>query len=595
MWLLWRHQEGTILCPLSEGGVSGSSLKLPICDPTVKLICWSHNVRLKKHTEANQILATQLKASKNRSQCILHGDSHGLLLNPKDRSSSDPPFSSLSTTPTPKIAQAVKSKINQPSTAGFTVGLDQHRDLSALNFQLQSQNLMLEREVTRLNTTNFERRKDVRGRKADVEQRRARLKLTSRSSTQESNVPSHQHLLKEKSKLQSYHTVALESGLAAIKDSIAKTARANSQLYSQLVHARRVLVSEAIMIFGVQRADLVASDLPTNGKRKGKGYDGTTGTAEDDEWEIAGLQMPSPRRFTDYSSIHLNAVFEHLIHLLWIITGYLDLILPFTPQWQGFSNSTSMDIPAAEDMASESMVDFASLDQFVMDWKGSGLQYASSALNAFGRAVPKSMALDSKSPSTMPVSQPDRGISFMAEPPDTHRETPKQPVRTPHVGKIFITASSTVPYLSLPIENTSTQEESETMIGQQQFLQKRALLNVSSSRDKWKKRQWKREAQSKAQGDCESVVDRQGELGEAATAVRDKHKEKEDHLNLAYTMLIMDVIYIAQSQGVLWVEEILDNTRDGDDDGCLEDAIRSLLVNPLRLLDDLRWSPGLGR
>lgn len=284
-----------------------------------------------------------------------------------------------------------------------------------------------------------------------------------------------------------------------------------------------------------------------------------------------------------------------MIHLLWTVTGYLDLVLPFTPQWQGSAQSTAMDVSPADDAAAGSLVDFASLDQYVMDWKGSGLQYASSALNAFGRAVPRGVQNETKPNANPLASQPNKWTTVVAESSEMHHSIPKQQIRTPHIGKIFITATGTMPYLRLPADDTAVPQDTEVLPNQNQFLQKRPLLNVSSSRDKWKKRQWKREAQLKVQTDHQSAGDQQRDGKEPVPAVRDKHKEKEDHLNLAYAMLMMDVVYIARSQGVLWVKEILDEAGDGGDASRVQKAIHSLMANPLRLLDDLRWSPGLGR
>ncbi|KAJ9108883.1 hypothetical protein QFC21_000204 [Naganishia friedmannii] len=571
---------------------------------------------LKKHTEANQILHTQLKASKTRSQVILYGAGHPNIGNGKEPSISSSLLSSLPDTPGFKHAEAVRRSHKQ-STPGSTSGLDEHRDLSAKISQLKSQNLALDREVARLKATSSEKRVDVRGRKAEVEQRRARLKRVCQPPPDTTTLQVLEWLRTSRDQPENKCIPALTSDLDVVKHNLSETARANSQVYSQLVHARRVLVSEAITIFGIQRTDSMDSGLSTTGRRRAKVSD-NRGTQAEEEWEIAGLQMPSPEMFTgisfvarilafglktdqrsllddpDYPSIHLNAVFDHMIHLLWTITGYLDLVLPFTPQWQGSANSTNMDVSAADDTPSGSMADFASLDQYVMDWKGSGLQYASSALNAFGRAVPRGTPHPDTSGSTTFASQSHKETTVMAESSETHHNVPRQQVRTPHIGKIFITATVTAPYLRLPTDVISAEQGSDTLPNPHPFLQKRPLLNVSSSRDKWKKRQWKREAQLRVQGDHRPSVDPQRQGGEAVPAVRDKHKEKEDHLNLAYAMLMMDVLYIAQSQGVLWVKEILDETGDSADTSSLGKAIHSLLVNPLRLLDDLRWSPGLG-
>lgn len=126
--------------------------------------------------------------------------------------------------------------------------------------------------------------------------------------------------------------------------------------------------------------------------------------------------------------------------------------------------------------------------------------------------------------------------------------------RKPHVGKIFLSATTTLPFIHLP--STSANEDEPLPI-----LQKRAMLYVSSSRDKWRRRQRKQH---------------HVHAGEVEEKGRDKHRDKEDHLNLAYSMLLLDLLYLATTQGVLF-----------PDTGEAQ-------VNPLRLLHDLRHSEELG-
>lgn len=148
-----------------------------------------------------------------------------------------------------------------------------------------------------MRVTNSERRLDVRGRKAEVEQRRARLRLVCQSPHKTTHLSTEQSVRARKYQVKDEHIPALTGDLDAIKDNLSETARANSQVYSQLVHARRVLVSEAISIFGIQRIDSMDTPLSAAAKRRGRGPDGRSSSAEE-EWEIAGLQMPSPERFT---------------------------------------------------------------------------------------------------------------------------------------------------------------------------------------------------------------------------------------------------------------------------------------------------------
>ncbi|WVW79679.1 hypothetical protein I302_101648 [Kwoniella bestiolae CBS 10118] len=73
-----------------------------------------------------------------------------------------------------------------------------------------------------------------------------------------------------------------------------------------IVNARRVLVREAVNVFGLSK--------------------GAVG-----EWTIAGLTLPSPDALRLYPSTHVNAALFHTIHLLALITSYLSINLPFSP------------------------------------------------------------------------------------------------------------------------------------------------------------------------------------------------------------------------------------------------------------------------
>lgn len=86
----------------------------------------------------------------------------------------------------------------------------------------------------------------------------------------------------------------------------------------RIIQARKVLVREAVDVFGVQR---------TRG------------------WEIAGLELPPPDLFRSgflhlwrlltavHPSAATNAALVHTIHLLSLLTSYLSLALPFEPLW----------------------------------------------------------------------------------------------------------------------------------------------------------------------------------------------------------------------------------------------------------------------
>ncbi|WVQ83499.1 hypothetical protein IAT38_005640 [Cryptococcus sp. DSM 104549] len=79
----------------------------------------------------------------------------------------------------------------------------------------------------------------------------------------------------------------------------------------RIVHARQVLVREAVTVFGVWQRS------------------GTAG--QPGEWEIAGLVLPSPERFRLHPSANINAAISHTVHLLSLITRYLSITLPFAP------------------------------------------------------------------------------------------------------------------------------------------------------------------------------------------------------------------------------------------------------------------------
>lgn len=94
------------------------------------------------------------------------------------------------------------------------------------------------------------------------------------------------------------------------------------------------------------------------------------------------------------------------------------------------------------------------------------------------------------------------------------------------------------------------------------------MLYVSSSREKWKRRQQRR--------DPGPPSSRSGGGGGGSEG-RDKHRDKEEHLVLGYTMLLLDLIYLGSTQGVpVWGEE-------------------QALPHPLEVLDSLRHAEDLGR
>ncbi|KAK4690051.1 hypothetical protein P7C73_g73, partial [Tremellales sp. Uapishka_1] len=95
-----------------------------------------------------------------------------------------------------------------------------------------------------------------------------------------------------------------QSPVAKTQQVLAQIARQQHDISLRLTHARRVLVREAIDVFGL--------------RKKG-------------EWEIAGMPIPSPETFRLYPSTSINGALLHTTHLLSLITTYLSITLPFIP------------------------------------------------------------------------------------------------------------------------------------------------------------------------------------------------------------------------------------------------------------------------
>ncbi|KAL7419869.1 hypothetical protein Q5752_005785 [Cryptotrichosporon argae] len=100
---------------------------------------------------------------------------------------------------------------------------------------------------------------------------------------------------------------SLQRKRSALEKSIDENAKQQQDVAKRLIHARRVLVREAIEVFGV--------------------LEGRHG------WEIAGAVLPSPESFRLHSSLQINAALTHTIHLVSLLTSYLGLALPFLPHY----------------------------------------------------------------------------------------------------------------------------------------------------------------------------------------------------------------------------------------------------------------------
>ncbi|OCF34530.1 hypothetical protein I317_03632 [Kwoniella heveanensis CBS 569] len=131
----------------------------------------------------------------------------------------------------------------------------------------------------------------------DISEREARI-AESRATIAKSSVGSRRASL-----------AALKSDpspTTALQNAIKRCRSRQAEVSSNMIHARLVLVREAVALFGV--------------RQRGKG-----------EWEIASLLLPSPEAFRLYPSVSINAALSHTVHLLSLLTTYLSITLPFLP------------------------------------------------------------------------------------------------------------------------------------------------------------------------------------------------------------------------------------------------------------------------
>ncbi|OXB33524.1 hypothetical protein J007_06808 [Cryptococcus neoformans] len=96
------------------------------------------------------------------------------------------------------------------------------------------------------------------------------------------------------------------SPASSLRASIKQVHSQQQVITSRIIHARRVLVREAVNVFGV--------------RQRSSG-----------DWEIAGIPLPDPETFRVYPSSSINAALSHVIHLVSLITTYLSISLPFVP------------------------------------------------------------------------------------------------------------------------------------------------------------------------------------------------------------------------------------------------------------------------
>lgn len=121
-------------------------------------------------------------------------------------------------------------------------GLDAHRSLAGTIHQLETQNRALDGDTQRLSAARKTRLVSLRARKEGILRRREALR-----------------------------SVRLPDP-SVVREEIATIQRATSRLGEEITHARRILVREALDVFGIRQVE--------------------------EEWHVAGLRMPAPARFT---------------------------------------------------------------------------------------------------------------------------------------------------------------------------------------------------------------------------------------------------------------------------------------------------------
>lgn len=122
----------------------------------------------------------------------------------------------------------------------------------------------------------------------------------------------------------------LESTIKTLSNNLSSLRAGTTDVHARLAMARKILVDEAIGVFDVREV----TQMRSGKKRKG----------DEERWMIAGLEIGGPRSFGAYSSVHVNAVLQHTIHLLALLTSYLGLSLPFSPFWAPDHSSVSAEV-----------------------------------------------------------------------------------------------------------------------------------------------------------------------------------------------------------------------------------------------------------
>ncbi len=341
--------------------------------------------------------------------------------------------------PADEVASVLRSKSRRR-------GLAAERIVRAEVCALEAHNERLGQEVQQLEATLTSRWGELRDRRADVQRRR--LAMQSHQGGQDPEV----HLLR--------------SALSTLRQQTAET-------HAHLVAARRILVQEVVDVFGIIR---------TSSSRKAALEHPETA----DRHSIAGLDMPSPRRFGAYSSTHVNGTLQHLVHLLSLLADYLGIVLPFRLHWAREGQVKLGDSP-------------------------------------------------------------------------------------PFIGKVHLDAAEALPFIQvnpsrrrfprLPTTDSRDSDSSGTSSDIDFLLSKPKMLYVSTGREKWRKAEGDKH-KTKVEGAASAVlvskrsspdgavVARGGHVADDQDPKMDRRARKEEELVDAYTMLKVDMLYLAATQGL---------------------------------------------
>ncbi|KAH8090407.1 UV radiation resistance protein/autophagy-related protein 14 [Filobasidium floriforme] len=580
---------------------------------------------LNNHAQAHHILQTQLSASKSRCEKILYGHL------PSSSSSSvpastnpTPTVSSLSTSsrssasaqaststlastlrPSPPYARlsgflspppfspprpvSTKPSSDPNSTPG---GLIHHRTLSSTHSRLSIQCRDLEAELDRVRRRNEGKQESLRDRRGRVAKRRANLRKSQEDEDKVSFPFQPQDISA------GYEP---ESALiTSLKTRLDTQRREDRLVQDEIRAARKVLLKEVVDVFGVRPCrplnGIGVEDV--DGSRVGKG-DGVDLGREEWDMEIAGLIFPSPGGFTGYHSNHLNAILMHTLHLLHLLSTYLTTRLPFSWAWSESPGDPASFLPSST--AGFAVYPAEEGGRMV----GRPVFSAGEGL-AFGRAASVRRAEKRKE-----QTRPTRGAGLAVD--DRNDD-----------DAVFEEDEEDEEEEGTYGQNDPDQEGSWSDKEDLRLWKKKAVLYVSTSREKWKRRQnaihtsagvgrvdreghpdrIQPEARSHHQhGHYQQQPKQPGENDRDGSAdkpekqpKRDKYQVKEDQMILGYAMLCYDVACLGWMNGVnLDLETSRSRTEQHEAGREEADEVDwDKVLNPLRVIREMVRSERLG-